>query len=92
MVLYCHRQIKCYNIGYKIIPSNITNIEYNENWIVAKTERRSGSVNYWVANKVNTTSQKNVKLNEVDNNVYGPYAKTRFNTVIDSLGVDIYVE
>jgi hypothetical protein len=92
-ITYCFRGKKCYQSGYLVIPSNITNYNYNHNWIVAETVDRNKSKKYWVVKKISINiSERRANISRVEGNVYGPYTKARFNTVIDSLGVDIYVE
>lgn len=84
IVLFCTNQgfLEC-NSGFEIIPSNILKLNYNEDFLLAKTNS-DDSYSYWIVDKSGVAKESSTK-----GFVFAFKDESEFKRKVDSLGIEL---
>lgn len=84
ILIYCTTDLKtsrCCNSGIELVPQMVSHVNFNDNWIIAKTELGQNN-GYWIIEKI-------TNINEVKSNVTGPLDSRTFNSSLKTNNVEL---
>lgn len=94
ILIFCTTNLKesnCCNSGIELVPQMISHVNYNENWIIAKTENGQSN-GYWIIKKI-ANSQSNISTNEhieqLKSNVTGPLDSLKFTSELQTMNIEL---
>jgi len=73
--------------GVEIVPMTVSEIDFNNNWIIAKTkDSKSSGLLYWI---IKNSYDEKPTPEEIKENTYGPMNKVDFDEYVNSNGIQL---
>jgi len=96
ILIYCTTDLQtssCCHSGIELIPQMVSHVNFNENWIIAKTEQGKNN-GFWIIKKTPDPTKRissDSKVNELKANVFGPLDSLTFNAELqaNNIGLDL---
>lgn len=97
ILIYCTADLQassCCHSGIELIPQMVSHVNFNENWIIAKTEQ-GNSTGFWIIQKtpdpfkrISTESE----ANELKANVSGPLDSSTFKAELQANNIELELQ